>query len=133
MNNLEKSELVVAKILSWLMDTGFTRSELSFDDLELAKEYEEFFDLSAQWLLDEGIMRAADHALIMRGSGTLFSPVLTAYGLSLLNQPSPVGGNEGETVGTSVKSASESGASYTKFGEVLGGFLGGFTKSMGSG
>ena len=133
MNNMEKSELVVAKILSRLIDTGFTDSQLSFGDIELADEYEEFFYLSAQWLLDEGIMRAKNQTRSMDGSGTLISPVLTAYGLSLLNQPSPVGGNEGDTMGTAVISASEKGTSYTGIGDFIGGLLGGFTKSMASG
>ena len=133
MNNMEKSELVVARILSQLMDIGFTRSTLTFSDLELEEEYENFFDISVQWLLDEEIIRAADIEEVMGGGGTLVSPVLTAYGLSLLNQPSLVGGEEGETVGTAIKSASEKGTSYAGIGDFIGGVLGGFTKSIGSG
>ncbi len=131
MNNMEKSELVVARILSILMDTGFTESDLSFDDLGLEPEYEAFFDLSVQWLLDEGIIRAREFVKFVGMTGALNAPVLTAYGLSLLNQPSPVGNKE--TMGKAVKAVSKEGRSYAGIGDFIGGVLGGFTKSMGSG
>ena len=133
MNNMEKSELVVMKILSRLMDTGFTRTVLAFQNLDLTDEYEEFFDLSAEWLLEEGVIRAADFAKTRGESGALANPVLTAYGLSLLRQPSPVSGDERETMGTAIKNASEKGTSYAGIGDFIGGLLGGFTKSIGSG
>jgi len=133
MNNMEKSELVVSKILSRLMDIGFTKTTLSFQDLDLTNEYEEFFDLSVRWLLDEGIIRASNFAEAMDSSGSLVNPVLTAYGLSLLRQPSPVSGDEGETMGAAIIKVSEKGTSYAGIGDFLGGFLGGFTKSIGSG
>ncbi|WP_457648297.1 hypothetical protein [Profundibacter sp.] len=133
MNNMEKSELVVTKILSRLMDNGFTRTVLSFQDLDLTDDYKEFFDLSVEWLLDEMIIRAANFEKVNNGSGSLVNPVLTAYGLSLLRQPSPVSGDEGETMGTAIKNASEKGTSYAGIGDFFGGLLGGFTKSIGSG
>ena len=133
MDNTHKSELIVARILSVISDNGLQDFSLGFEDFKLDDGFEPFFDTCVKWLADEGIIRFSE--LIPDcddGPWTVSNPVLTSYGYSLLNKPL-LGGKDGETVGTAVKTASEKGTSYAGIGDFIGGLLGGFTKSMGSG
>ncbi len=133
MNNTEKSELVVAKILSAVSDNGLQYFRLDFDDLKLDEAFEPFFDTCINWLADENIIRFSE--LIPDcddDQWAVSNPVLTSYGYSLLNSPL-LGGKVDETMGAAIKKVSEKGTSYAGIGDFIGGILGGFTKSIGSG
>jgi hypothetical protein len=133
MNNTNKSELVVAKILSKMSENGLQDSTLGFSDHKLDKAVGSFLDTCIKWLADDNIIRFSE--LIPDcddGPWAVSNPVLTSYGYSLLNRPL-LDGQKGKTVGTAVKSASEKGTSYAGIGDFIGGLLGGFTKSIESG
>ena len=130
LTNLERSERVVSAIVAFLMEQGFKDGSLSFDSLNLDDEHRSFFDTSVRWLLDEGIIRAVNHIEVIKGTSELDRPVLTSKGFLLLNQR--VDFMEGaERVGEVVKKTALNEGSYSKLGSLIGGVLGGFTKSIG--
>ncbi len=132
MDNTEKSELVIARLLTMIADNGLQGSEIGFDDLELEEDFQPYFDVSVRWLIDEGVIRVSELAELMGGTAILLNPVVTSYGYSCLNQRLLIKGKD-MTVGGAVQEVSKQGTSYSGFGDFLGGLLGGFTKSMGSG
>jgi hypothetical protein len=133
MNNMEKSELVIAKILTLLMEWGIKDSSLNFKKLELDDAYASFFFPCINWLSNEGIIRTGKIQMYANGpgQGSISNPVLTSYGISLLGNSVKVG-NTDVRLSEAVKTLSAEKKSYSGIGDFMGGFLGGFTKSMGS-
>ncbi len=134
MNDLEKSELVISRILSLLMEWGIQESRLEFSELELdATEFGSFFWPCIEWLVAEGVVRTETHHRTLGSvhSGEVLNPVLTSYGLKLLGQRLSVG-QEQEQLADRVKQVSKSGTNYSGIGDLVGGILGGFTKSISS-
>lgn len=131
--NLQKSELVISKILETLLTRGLRDgSELQFGDLDLPAEDEPFFNGCCYWLLEEGIIRCSNFEQLLSGSVFLVSPMITSRGFALLDQP--FAGTEGATrVGQAVKEVADGRRNYAGIGDLVGGILGGFTKSMGNG
>lgn len=130
--NLQKSELVISKILERLLELGLQQGTLlSFEDLGLPKEYAPIYNGCCAWLIEEGVIRCADSAQAMRGNLRMISPMITSRGFALLDQPFGVG-DDRIRVGQAVKEVAGGQGNYAGIGDFVGGVLGGFTKSMGS-
>jgi len=132
MDDLQRSETVIAKILSLLMEWGIQEAGLEFSELELSDEYRPFFFPCIKWLADEGVIRYGDisryHGNI--GAGKVMQPVLTSYGLSVLGQKLKIAGAETQ-LSEAVENVSAGHANYAKAGNFAGGLLASFIKSIG--
>jgi hypothetical protein len=131
LDNLQKSELVISKILEHLLQTGLQAGvALNFQNLNLDEDFEPFFVGCCRWLLEEEIVRCTNAHQVVRAA-PMVNPVITAKGFALLGQPF-VQGDDGSRVGDAVKEVASGNRNYAGFGDFFGGLLGGFTKSMGS-
>ena len=131
LDNLQKSEVVISKILEDLLQTGLQDGvALQFQELGLADEFEPFFIGCCRWLLDEEIIRCTNEHQVIKGA-PMVNPVITAKGFALLGQPFAQG-DDGSRVGDAVKEVASGNRNYAGIGDFFGGLLGGFTKSMGS-
>lgn len=131
MDNFEKSELVIAKILGLLAEKGLGHGDLRFEHLELGEEFKPFFDNAVDWLIDEGLIRARNIARLINGIGLVVAPTLTARGMAAMGRSISVGG-ETSTVGEAVKNTAKNSNFYTGLADMGGGFVGGLIKSLGS-
>ena len=131
-NDLQRSELVIARILELLMEWGVQESELQFKELNLDDEYKNFYYPCIYWLEAEGIIRVGkvQRTLDDSASGYVMNPVLTAFGLRVLGTSLEFG--KSETLSDAVVDVSRGNTSYSKIGDFLGSFAGGLTKSLGS-
>lgn len=132
MNNIQKSELVIAKILGLLMEWGLTASELEFSELELNQDFEPFFDTCIEWLISEGIIRVQKMQKLLEGPAYISGPTLTAYGFQLMGKTIVIG-EKSTTVGDAVQKAAKESSYYTGIADFGGGFVGGLLKSLGNG
>ena len=132
MEGVEKSEQVIAKILSMAMERGITHSQLRFADLQLDEEFADHFFPCLEWLEAEGIIRIGQYARTMGGvaNGAVMNPVLTARGFALLGREVDLG-DGAKRLSESVRSVSAGNATYAKAGNFTGGLLASFIKSMG--
>jgi len=134
MTEIEKSEVVIAKILTLLMEWGIQECDLRFEELELdPKEYGSFFFSCVHWLENEGLIRTSriDCFMDAAHAGVVNRPVLTSYGFYILGTKVKIGDHEA-TLSETVKEVSSSAGNYSNIGDFFGGLLGGFTKSVGS-
>ncbi len=129
--NIQKSEVVIARILKHLMDNGLQQSMMSFNTLELDNEYEAFFKTSFMWLIHEGMVRSSTNIESITSVFHAYDPVLSGQGFAALGRNLEANGGS-ITMATAVKETSSSKQSYSGLGDFFGGILGGFTKSMGS-
>ena len=130
MDNLKKSEVVIASILNRLMEVGLQHSTLSFEDLGLGQDHEAFFDTCVAWLIDEEIIRG-NHSRLLAAPGSLVEPVITADGFALLGRKL-FGAEDGRRTGEAVREIAAAPTSYSGIGDLIGGIFGGFTKSISS-
>ena len=130
-SNLEKTELVIAKILSLLMENGLKESMLSFGSIDLSSDYEPFFKTSFLWLIDEGLVRSRTNMESITSAFHAYDPVLTAKGFSVLGSKLQFHGGK-VALAAIVEDKAANAGMYTGVGDFLGGLLGGFTKSVGS-
>ncbi|WP_074948007.1 hypothetical protein [Paracoccus halophilus] len=131
MDNLQKSEAVIARILTHLAENGLKTSDLGATEIGLDDELQSFFEYCARWLSSEGIIRVGTVVSGTEPGEVYFlDSVITAYGFQLLSQGVSLGGKE-KSLGAAVKEVS-SGKSYSSLGDLIGGILGGFTKSISS-
>mgnify|MGYP000480616667 CR=1 FL=1 len=132
LDNLQRSEIVISKILQDLVETGLQDGvALQFEDLDLDNGFEPFFVGCCRWLLDEGIVRCTNEHQVLKGM-PMVNPVITAKGFALLGQPF-AGSVEGNRVGDAVKEVATGNRNYAGVGDFFGGLLGGFTKSISGG
>ena len=133
MTGIQKSELVIAKILELLMEWGVRSCDLEFQELKLDNEYAPYFFPCVVWLRDEGIIRTGDLMQFLDGpgAGIVSNPVLTSYGMNLMGKEIFVGAGK-KSIGQRVKEVSEGKVDYHRIGDAFGGILGGFTKSVSS-
>lgn len=131
LDNLQKSEVVISKILEHLLQAGLQDGvALHFHELGLDDDVEPFFIGCCRWLLDEEIIRCTNAHQVALGA-PMVNPAITAKGFALLRQPF-VEGDDGSRVGDAVKEVARGDRNYAGFGDFFGGLLGGFAKSMGS-
>ncbi len=128
--NVEKSELVIARILVALLDRGFQAGGLECSDLELPNDHKDFFDESVKWLNAEGIVRF-DEFKRHNGYQGMFNPTLTSKGFKLLGSAITVG-EERVELKEIVADVSKQNGAWSQMGEFTGGLLGSFTKSVSS-
>ena len=133
MDETQKSELMIAKILSLLMEWGIQESELRFEELDLDDKFRPFFFPCIQWLVSEGVIRTGNlhQFLDGPGAGLVSRPVLTSYGMKILGLTLQLG-DQDMPMSTAIAEVSKNGKSYSQVGDFFGGLLGGFTKSVGS-
>ena len=132
MNNIERSEVVIARIIELLAEWGIQDSELAFSELRLDEEFEPFFSSSLIWLADEGVIRYRKLYEMGQGEDSFATyPVLTSRGFALMNNKITLGDEE-LPIKDAVSQVSKSGGNHASLGDFFGGLLGGFTKSMGS-
>ncbi|RXV59243.1 hypothetical protein C6W92_15505 [Roseovarius sp. A46] len=130
--NLQKSELVISKILERLLDLGLQQgTRLSFEDLDLPKEHAPIYNGCCAWLIEEGVIRCSNKSQALAGNLVMVSPMITSRGFALLDQPFVVDDDK-MRVGQAVKEVADGQRNYAGIGDFVGGLLGGFTKSMGS-
>ena len=132
MDALQRSETMIAKILSLLMEWGIQEAQLDFSELELPDEYRPFFFPCVKWLADEGVIRYDE---IVRyqdniAAGMVLRPVLTSYGLSVLGQKLKIADAETQ-LSDAIENVSAGHANYAKVGNFTGGLLASFIKSIG--
>ena len=130
--NLQKSETVIARILDFLLELGLQDgSSLAFEDLDIPDDHHDIFNGCCIWLLEEGIIRCTNHSQANIGGVMLFNPMITSNGFALLDKPLVIR-DQKISVGQAVKEIARGNRNYAGIGDFFGGFLGGFTKSMGS-
>jgi len=132
MNNLEKSAVVITKILARLAETGLQGSTLQQTSLDLDDELRVFFPVCFKWLQSEGLVRAANVKEFFNNDLAAVNPVLTARGFQMLGQELEFRGKT-TNLEMALKDAARDSISVSSVGDFLGGLLGGFTKSLGSG
>ncbi|MEY8827951.1 hypothetical protein AB9K34_06000 [Sedimentitalea sp. XS_ASV28] len=131
MNTLEKSERMVASIVAFLAERGVERTDFSVAEIgfELTRENDQLFSDAMIWLSAEGIIRSNDRIDYVAGKDNetvAISFSLTSFGFKLLSET-----YEGElTLGQAVSKTNSSGVGYANVGNLLGGLLGSFTKSV---
>jgi len=132
--NLEKSQKMLARLIECAAENGIKESMIQFSDLGLDSSYEEYFYPCLEWLESEGVVRTKAHHRTMgsAASGRIRNLVLTSVGQSLLGMKVSVGEEE-ETLAETVEKVSKGDRSYSKFGDFLGGAIGGLIKSLGAG
>ncbi|MDO9641344.1 MAG: hypothetical protein Q7J44_22690 [Pseudotabrizicola sp.] len=131
MDNLEQSELVIAKILGLLMEWGLTETEMRFEELGLEEDFRQFFTTCIEWLEAEGIIRVKKVHKFIDGHALIERPTITAHGFRLMGITLSVG-QQTTTIGAAVKQTSKDTGFYTGLGDLGGGFVGGLLKSLGS-
>lgn len=132
LNNLEKSEVVIARILEKLLEQGIRDVGLfGFTDLDMDQTNEPFFGGCIKWLIGEGIIKVEDVSELINGDIHVVNPVLTSNGFALLGRTVSIG-RQIVAVADVVRAKSQGSTSYSGLGDFLGGLLGGFTKSIGS-
>lgn len=131
-SNLQKCEILVAKILKHIAELGFQDEIMSFDDLKLDASYGQFYDASIRWLIAEGIIRSNGFSEYATGPSRLIGPAITSHGFSLLTADSPIAGSQNSATKV-VEEVSKGAEGKWQIGDLLGGVLGGFVKSMGNG
>lgn len=67
-----------------VMDFGRQSSAFEFSEIELSSDFSTYRVVCCDWLIDEGRVRASQHAKYANGTSKLLNPVLSAYGISLL-------------------------------------------------
>jgi len=132
MENLEKSELVIAKILGLLMEWGLSNTEMQFEELGLEEEFRPFFTTCIEWLEAENVIRVYKIHKFLDGTALIQSPTLTAHGINLMGRQLNVG-EEKTTIGAAVKQTAKETSFYNGLGDLGGGFVGGLLKSLGGG
>jgi hypothetical protein len=138
-DNLEAQSAVAAAILRHLLKGGITRVDLSVDqfraDIRLAG-YPEPFDFEGLfldimvWLSDEGIIRIGQIADDGKAGSFFTDCVITGRGMDVLRRKADVlGGATAADVIMSTKERDASASQLVKLGGLIGGVIGGFTKS----
>jgi len=131
MTNLEKSEVVISRILDHLLEAGIQNNDLRFASLDLEESYYQFFLPCFDWLQAEGLVRSLNVTRTLSGGGIIISPTITSRGLELMGKSVSIDG-EKVAISTIVKQVSRDEKSYSGLGDFVGGILGGFTKSVSS-
>ncbi|MCW1949833.1 MAG: hypothetical protein KIH44_000495 [Octadecabacter sp.] len=130
MDELQKSELVISKIVTLVSGWGIQSTRLEFEELELEDSFAPFFIPCVEWLEAEGVLRTKN-ILEYSNGGCVVRPVLTSYGMRILGTEISLDG-EKTKLATAAAKVSSGEKSYSQFGDFVGGILGGFTKSIGS-
>ncbi len=133
MDNIQKSELVIAKILALLMEWGVQKSELTFEELEIDESHANFYFPCINWLVAEHVIRVGSIKQFKNSaaSGSVYDLVLTSHGMRTLGLQISFD-NKDITMAEAIKNVKSGDKYYSQVGDFFGGLLGGFSKSVGS-
>lgn len=132
MSKREKTEIIVAKILSRLAENGTSKCtvDVPYIDPENTLEIDKKAFLDAlDWLESEGLIRCGRGWLGLVGRDDC---VLTSYGFAVLGQPFGKGKEPATVEEEAARIDRSNGLDGGKVGDFLGGLIGGFTKSISS-
>ncbi len=132
-DELERSNLVIAKILDAAMKNGIKHWSLEFFDLNLDEGYATNFYPCIEWLESEGLIRIGATRRLLGGiaDGTVHNIALTSRGMAVLGQTIDVAGNSLK-LSEAVTKVSNGQLSYNKIGDAIGGIIAGFVKAIGN-
>ena len=129
-SRLEESEYLVARMITRFAENGVLSEEVStgtFFENPTQNDVTAFVE-AVRWLQAEGLIRtSAMPAIVGQPVDIPVRVVLTSDGFALLGRKL----GSGESIGSAVKNASD-GRGYSNAGELIGGILGAFTKSISS-
>jgi hypothetical protein len=74
-NAMQKSNVVLAKILNLAMENGLSHWSLEFSDLDVDSECETYFYPCVEWLEAEGLVRVGEYARTMGGLANGSRPI----------------------------------------------------------
>ena len=133
MTPLERTNLLLAKILEKAMENGVSHWSSQFDDLELDQEFATHFYPCVKWLEAEGLIRVGEYARTMGGiaNGSVENITLTSLGMTVLGTEIEVGGRK-KPLSKAVTDVSEGRVDYHRIGDAIGGLIGGVIKSVGA-
>jgi hypothetical protein len=132
--SLEKSQMMIARLIERAAENGIKETSLSFGQLNLDESYVKYFRPCFDWLEAEGVTRAKSYHETLAGatSGSIQNLVLTSLGQSLLGMEISIDGKP-QLLAETVEKVSSGDTAYSKFGDFLGGAIGGLIKSLGTG
>jgi hypothetical protein len=127
---MEKTDLVLAKILDLALQKGVSHWSLSFKDLGLTDDHGTYFYPCAEWLESEGLIRVGEYARTMGGiaNGSIENISLTSKGMAVLGQDVVINGTQ-EKLSSTIRKVSEGKVDYHRIGDAIGGIIGGAIKS----
>jgi hypothetical protein len=129
---LDQHMAVMGRVIAKFVSTGLLPHNIDSRGVERflgTPEDKKVFEAVIVWMLDEGIIRAKNVVTIMDGTIHLAAAQLTARGLAIVKQPLP----GGDTIEKRVQSPAGGNSFWSSIGDLVGGFAGGFTKSLSSG
>ncbi len=134
MDKITASEVMVAALSRKLFQNGVSQIDLEITDLELPKDLSDNDNLFVDamvWMTNEGLIR--QKGLASNGNGGTFavSCVMTSYGFSTMNNMLEDSSGK-TTLGGRINEVVSSGGNWSGPGELFGGLLGSFTKSISS-
>lgn len=132
MSRLDASRVIVAEIISSLEENGVIPSEIHVSDFrpKYTLEDSRLFASAVSWLAAESVIRLRGKPIADTDDDTLhYEVVLTSFGFSALARQ--LSGNL--TLREQLKEAREGQRTWSGVGDLLGGVLGGFTKSISNG
>ena len=132
MDNLQKSEKVIAVILDHLLKLGLQESDLDENTLQLDDNLKPFLTQCLKWLISEGVVRVENYHDAKDGVFFAYNPSITSYGCQILGTSLELNGGT-QKLGNALREVASTEKSYSQVGDFFGGLLGGFTKSIGSG
>jgi len=142
MSKMDFHNEVMGRILAYLIEQGLSRVNfvpqqvptiLGGGDIKDAGLQRTFADV-VQWMTDEGLVRVRAVSFDMSGAASFMGVQLTSRGIAVI-QAKPDDPDLGESIEQKVTEKREGGLdahTFTKIGSMVGGILGGFTKSIGS-
>ena len=110
MDALDRTNLVLAKVLDLSMENGVSNWNLTFEDLNLGEEYATHFFPCVEWLEAEGLIRVGDYSRAIGGvaRGWVRNIALTSRGMAILGQNVEINGSA-EPISSAVKKVSSIG------------------------
>ena len=133
MDAMQRTNLVLAKVLNLARENGVSHWRLRFSDLELGEEFESHFYPCVEWLEREGLISVGSYARTMPGlaGGQISNIALTSRGMLVLGHQIEIGGAREEFANT-IEKVSKGRAEYNRIGDTIGGIIGGIYKSLSS-
>ncbi len=132
MDGREQSALMIAKLVALLAGNGVQTTVLSTMEFigapEKANDHQPLID-TIKWLEAEGVIRKSTGYSGDVMGDTIFELVLTSRGFWLLDQKL----TDDLTLGAAIGKVNGNRNALGGLGDLVGGVLGGFTKSMSSG
>jgi hypothetical protein len=139
-DNLEAQSAIVAAILRRLLKGGISRADLSVGefrpDIRAAgypepADFEGLFSDIIDWLRDEGMIRIGQISEDDNGNDFFINCVITGHGMEVLRRKVDIlDGATAADVIMSTKDHDASASQLVKIGGLIGGVIGGFTKSV---